>query len=138
MAQEAGISQAKVKNNAKQIELTVTVASEKMLNVVLKTPKVQFYLHTENVCIVLCQPVCIYTLFITILTEYYRWPFTNLALVSPLICHSETPLLSWKHTRTTGLTSSPSCSPRLMQVKTLEESLLLIILRLIHRQLVEN
>ena len=39
----SGASLAKVKNAPKQIILTVAVASERTLNVVLKTPKVHFY-----------------------------------------------------------------------------------------------
>ena len=43
IAYESGISLAKVKNDRNQIKLTVAVASETSLNVVLKTPKVWFY-----------------------------------------------------------------------------------------------
>lgn len=43
MTKEFGISQAKVKNIPKQIKLSVAAASDTTLNVVMKTPKVEFY-----------------------------------------------------------------------------------------------
>ena len=42
IAREAGISLAKVKNVPNQLKLTVAVASESSLNIILKTPKVWF------------------------------------------------------------------------------------------------
>uniref|UniRef100_A0A665WIB2 Vitellinogen beta-sheet shell domain-containing protein n=1 Tax=Echeneis naucrates TaxID=173247 RepID=A0A665WIB2_ECHNA len=45
-AREAGLTIAKAKNVANQIKLTMAVASEKTLNVVLKTPKVKCLSHT--------------------------------------------------------------------------------------------
>ncbi|XP_062252051.1 vitellogenin-2-like [Platichthys flesus] len=43
IAREAGISLSKVKNDPKQLKLTVAVASESSLNIILKTPKKTIY-----------------------------------------------------------------------------------------------
>lgn len=53
IAMETGVSLAKVQNVRNQVKLTVAVASEATLNVVLKTPKV-WCCCRENICITFC------------------------------------------------------------------------------------
>lgn len=69
MALEAGIGLAKVKNVRNQIKLSVAVATETSINIVLRTPRVRFYcpLFTHRKCHAsYFLAVCIHALFITI------------------------------------------------------------------------
>jgi len=59
---ENGVSRTKVKNAPKQIKLTVAVASETSVNVVLKSPKVGYF-----------DMFLIYTQMMVVLLTLYNW-----------------------------------------------------------------